>query len=315
METIYLNREETASLPPSVATLGFFDGVHRGHQALIAQVISLAQATGLASMVVTFDRHPRQVLHQNYQPELLTTLDMKLQRLAETGVDRVVVVHFDTLLASLSAHDFMQNILLEQLCVKKLIIGYDNRFGHNRAEGFDDYVGYGQQLGIEVIHGEAFSLDDVQVSSSVVRAFLKEGEIAMANRCLGYEYTLGGRIVDGVKQGRKMGYPTANLDTKDFGQLIPANGVYAVRVGLKGYDKLLPAMTDVGTRPTFGDNQLTIETFIFNFHEDIYGQPMHLSFVRRVRDDLKFDIVNQLVTQLKEDERMIEKIFKKDNNE
>ncbi|MBM6992830.1 MAG: bifunctional riboflavin kinase/FAD synthetase [Prevotella sp.] len=314
MKIIYLNHQQPAEgFSSCVATLGFFDGVHRGHQFLMHHVIEEAQSLGLPSMVITLDCHPRQVLHSDYQPELLTTLDAKLQLIEKTGVDIVVVLHFDETLARLSAREFMAGVLKDQLNVSKLVIGYDNRFGHNRAEGFDDYVRYGQELGIQVIQSHPYEYKGIQVSSSVVRAFLKEGEVDLANSCLGYAYTLTGKVVDGFKQGRELGYPTANLDTEDSGQLIPACGVYATQVKVGESDKWLPAMTDIGTRPTFGDFQRTIETYIFNFHSDIYGCPLALSFVHRIRAEKKFDNVTLLVEQLKEDERMVEELFRKNH--
>ncbi len=310
MRIIYLNR---ASAPeqaePCVATLGFFDGVHRGHQFLIRHVVDEAHARGLSSMVITFDQHPRQVLQQDYQPELLTTLEAKLRLLENTGVDLVTVLHFDAEMANLSARDFMRQVLKERLGVCSLYIGYDNRFGRGRADGFDSYVEYGREMGIDVTLGEAFELNGIKVSSSVVRAFLKEGEIRLANSCLGYDYTISGKVVDGYKQGRKLGFPTANLDTAGTGQLIPASGIYAVRVQIGTDETLLPGMTDIGNRPTFGQYKQSIETYIFNFHDDIYGEPMRLTFVQRIRSEKKFDNVTLLVEQLKDDERRVEEIF------
>lgn len=311
MKTIYLN-DNTAPLEPSVATIGFFDGVHRGHQFLISHVRQEAAQSGLQSLVVTFDRHPRQVLRKDYQPELLSTLDSKLLLLSKTGVDATALLHFDEAMASLSARDFMALILRDRLNVRKLIIGYDNRFGHNRSEGFDDYVRYGRELGIEVIHNQAFTLNGVNVSSSVVRAFVKEGEIELANQCLGYPYTIAGKVVDGHKEGRRIGFPTANLDTSDFGQLIPGGGVYAVKVRLERSLAYKPAMMNIGTRPTFGGDERTLETYIFNFNEDIYGRMLMVSFVHRIREERKFDNVTQLVEQLKEDEKMVGQQFEKD---
>lgn len=199
-------------MPEFVATIGFFDGVHRGHRFLIDRVIEEAQRSGMSSAVITFDRHPREVLQTDYQPDLLSTLDEKLLLLSKTHVDNTVVLHFDASLAALTAHDFMRDVLQGELKVRKLIIGYDNRFGHNRSEGFDDYVRYGKELGIEVICADAFLPDDVRVSSSVIRTCLREGRVEEANRLLGYDYTIESRIVSGYQNGRKMGFPTANLD-------------------------------------------------------------------------------------------------------
>lgn len=301
-------------MAPCVATLGFFDGVHLGHRFLIGQVINEARMMGLPSMVITFDRHPREVLHQDYQPELLTTLDSKLTLLEHTGVDRVVVLRFDETMAQLSAGDFMNRVLRDQLNVEKLVIGYDNRFGHNRSDGFDDYVRYGREIGMDVVHSSAFKLNGIEVSSSVVRTFLKEGEIELANRCLGYPYTIVGKVVDGYKVGRTMGYPTANLDTSGSGQLIPADGVYAAKVRIRGEESSLPGMTDIGTRPTFGERKRTLETYIFNFNENIYGKKISLSFIKHIREERKFDNVTLLVEQLKEDERIIEELFNNEKN-
>lgn len=311
MKTIYLNGH-TEPLEPCVATIGFFDGVHRGHQYLISHVRQEAARSGLSSLVVTFDRHPRQVLRQDYQPELLSTLDTKLLLLSKTGVDATALLHFDTAMASLSARDFMAHVLRDRLNVRKLIIGYDNRFGHNRAEGFDDYVRYGRELGIEVIHNPAFVMGGVNISSSVVRAFVKEGEIELANRCLGYDYTIAGKVVGGHKEGRRLGFPTANLDTTSFGQLIPAGGVYAVKVRLEHSMAFRPAMMNIGTRPTFGGHTRSLEVYIFNFDENIYGRVLQVSFVSRIREERKFANVTQLVDQLKEDEKQVEQQLSKE---
>lgn len=309
MNTAFLDQDHISNIGPCVATLGFFDGVHLGHRFLIEQVINEARVMGLPSIVITFDRHPREVLHQDYQPELLTTLDSKLTLLEHTGVNRVVVLRFDETMAQLSAKDFMTRVLRDQLNVVKLVIGYDNRFGHNQSEGFDDYVQYGREMGMDVMHSSAFKLNGIEISSSVVRSFLKEGEIELANRCLGYPYTITGKVVDGYKIGRKMGYPTANLDTQSSGQLVPADGVYATKVCIGDTENGLPGMTDIGTRPTFGGQKRTLETYIFNFNENIYGRRISLSFIKHIRKERKFDNVTLLVEQLKKDESIIEDLF------
>lgn len=296
-------------LRPCVATIGFFDGVHRGHQFLIANVMEEARKAGLQSLVITFDRHPRQVLSQDYQPRLLTTLERKLQLLSLTGVDNVAVLHFTKDMAGLSARDFMQQILHDKLNVRELIIGYDNRFGHNRAEGFDDYVGYGKEMGIKVMQSTPFSVGDIKVSSSLTRSFLEGGEVEMAARCLGRPYELSGTVVKGFQQGRKLGFPTANLDTGDSGLLIPKGGVYAVKASIDDHQRLMPAMMDIGTRPTYGGTKLSLEVNIFNFHGCLYGKPLSVQFIKRVRDDIKFDSIEALAAQIQKDKEAITKIF------
>ena len=296
-------------MPKLVATIGFFDGVHRGHRFLIDRVIEEAQRSGMSSAVITFDRHPREVLQTDYQPDLLSTLDEKLLLLSKTHVDNTVVLHFDASLAALTAHDFMRDVLQGQLKVRKLIIGYDNRFGHNRSEGFDDYVRYGKELGIEVIRADAFLPDDVRVSSSVIRTCLREGRVEDANRLLGYDYTIESRIVSGYQNGRKMGFPTANLDVTRCQQLLPASGVYAVLVRLKDSVGWKRGMMNIGHRPTFNGRTTSMEVNLFNFTGDLYGQELLVSFISKIRDERKFDSIDALAEQLQHDKVQINKLF------
>ena len=296
-------------MPELVATIGFFDGVHRGHRFLIDRVIEEAQRSGMSSAVITFDRHPREVLQTDYQPDLLSTLDEKLLLLSKTHVDNTVVLHFDASLAALTAHDFMRDVLQGQLKVRKLIIGYDNRFGHNRSEGFDDYVRYGKELGIEVIRADAFLPDDVRVSSSVIRTCLREGRVEDANRLLGYDYTIESRIVSGYQNGRKMGFPTANLDVTRCQQLLPASGVYAVLVRLKDSVGWKRGMMNIGHRPTFNGTTTSMEVNLFNFSGDLYGQELLVSFISKIRDERKFDSIEALAEQLQHDKVQINKLF------
>ena len=299
-------------LQACVATIGFFDGVHRGHQFLIRHLVETARQDGLASTVITFDEHPRKVLQSDYQPEMLSTLDSKLLLLSKTEVDNAVVLHFDRQMAALSAREFMQQVLHDHLNVKKLFVGYDHRFGHNRAETFDDYVRYGKEMGIEVVKNESFQIDGINISSSVIRSFLKEGEIEMANQCLGYPYTIIGKVVNGYHEGRKLGFPTANLDISHFGQLIPAPGVYAVKARMENTVVWKHGMMNIGTRPTFNGKGITLETHIFNFDGDIYNQLLLVSFVKRIRGERKFDGPEELALQLKEDEETVLSLFDKE---
>ena len=296
-------------MPELVATIGFFDGVHRGHRFLIDRVIEEAQRSGMLSAVITFDRHPREVLQTDYQPDLLSTLDEKLLLISKTHVDNTVVLHFDASLAALTAHDFMRDVLQGELKVRKLIIGYDNRFGHNRSEGFDDYVRYGKELGIEVIRADAFLPDDVRVSSSVIRTCLREGRVEDANRLLGYDYTIESRIVSGYQNGRKMGFPTANLDVTRCQQLLPASGVYAVLVRLKDSVGWKRGMMNIGHRPTFNGTTTSMEVNLFNFSGNLYGQELLVSFISKIRDERKFDSIDALAEQLQHDKVQINKLF------
>lgn len=318
MRTLYYNKGvfatptgsgESINLKSCVATIGFFDGVHRGHQFLIRHLVEAARNEGMESTIITFDEHPRKVLQSDYQPEMLSTLDSKLLLLSKTEVDNTVVLHFDKTMASLSAREFMQQVLHDHLHVRKLFIGYDHRFGHDRKETFEDYVKYGKELGIEVVRNQAFTLNDIHVSSSVIRSFLREGEVEMANQCLGYPYTIIGKVVSGFHEGRKLGFPTANLDISHFGQMIPATGVYAVRVRLENSVEMKRGMMNVGTRPTFNGKRITLETHIFNFDGDIYDQLLLVNFAHRIRGERKFESPKELAEQLKEDEETVLELF------
>lgn len=305
MKTTYLPDNLSSDESPCVATVGFFDGVHRGHCFLISQVVEEAKASGMSSLVVTFDRHPSQVLKDDYQPELLTTLDNKLVFLSKTGIDHVVVLHFDGEMARMSACDFMEKVLSRQLNVRKLLVGYDNRFGHGRQDGFNDYVRFGNQMGMEVIQGKDLLVEGRNVSSSAIRHFIRQGEMEIANHLLGYPYIIMGKVVGGMQEGRKMGFPTANIDLSETCQLIPAPGAYAVRVRLPQSVAMRPAMMNIGTRPTFGGSSLSVEVHIFQFDEDLYGQQLYVSVEKRIREERKFDSVNQLREQLKMDRQMV----------
>lgn len=287
----------------SVATIGFFDGVHLGHCHLIDTVKAIAEERGLASCVVTFDRHPREVVQPEWCPEMLTTADEKTVLLNATGIDHCEVLHFDHTLASLSAHDFMLHVLKERLDVSVLVIGYDNRFGHNRSEGYEDYVRYGKEIGIEVMQGKELKAEETHVSSSAIRRMLKQGDIENATRCLGHDYQLTGTVVGGEHIGRSIGFPTANIHPDDSGKLIPENGVYAVDVWSEGSDicKHTRAMLNIGTRPTFNGKATTIEVHIPDFSGDLYGKTLSIVFRSRIREERRFDSPQELVEQLNKD--------------
>ena len=290
-----------------IATIGFFDGVHIGHCHLINMLKKVARERGVEACVITFDRHPRQLVQPEWCPEMLTTLEEKTQLLEATGIDRCEVLHFDREMANQSAHDFMLHTLKEKLGVSILVTGYDNRFGHNRSEGFEDYVRYGKEIGIEVIKGEELTDGSNNVSSSSIRRMLKEGRIEDATRCLGREYQLTGTVVGGEHIGRTIGFPTANIRPDDSSKLIPANGVYAVDVWSQAGDiNRERAMLNIGTRPTFNGTATTIEVHIPHFAGNLYGSTLSIAFLRKIREERKFDSPEALVEQLNKDLNNIE---------
>ena len=314
MIKITLN-EGITDVCPSVATIGFFDGVHRGHRFLINNVVKEAASRGLQSTVVTFDRHPRQVLGSDFQPRLLSTNEEKMLLLSKTGVERCVMLPFSEQMAQMTACDFMKKILHDRLGVQVLIIGYDNRFGHNRSEGFNDYVRYGREMGIEVMSAQSFLLHGINVSSSVIRSFLQEGEIEMAENCLGYPYFFTGKVVKGFRVGHELGFPTANIEQDNMLKMIPSPGVYAVKVRIEGTVELKHAMMNIGTRPTFNGTQQTLEVHILNFNDDIYGKMISVAFVHKLRNERQFPSKEALSEQLVKDAQMVEEQFEKDIEE
>lgn len=291
-------------LRPCAATIGFFDGVHLGHRYLIGLVREAAAARSLASLVITFPVHPRKVMQAGYQPRMLSSFDEKCTLLADTGVDYCAALPFTRELAAYSAREFMQ-MLYDRLQVRALVIGYDHRFGRNRSEGFAEYCRYGDAMGMEVLRAEAYERGGASVSSSVVRLLLEEGEVALAAGCLGYNYALTGRVIGGQQIGRTLGYPTANIEVADGDKLIPADGVYAVRVSVGS--QTYKGMLNIGLRPTIeAASGRTIEVHLLHFEGNLYDTLLRVEFVARIRGEQKFPTREALAARLQEDAREAE---------
>jgi len=290
------------------ATIGFFDGVHRGHCYLLEHLCREAHDRGMKSMAITFDRHPREVVQPGWHPQLLTTLDEKCALLSETGIDMLVVLNFNSLMASLTARQFMDEVLRLRLGVSFLLTGYDNRFGHHRTETFSDYVVYGNEMGIEVVCAQPLIQNAKAFSSSLVRQLLSEGDVSAASECLGRYYSISGHVIHGERKGHSLGFPTANLLPDEPLKLIPARGAYAVEATFHDGTRY-PAMANIGTRPTFSGVQQTLETHIFNFDTDIYGQRLTISFVTRLRGEKTFPTPEALALQLGQDREKAERIL------
>jgi len=294
-----------------VATIGMFDGVHRGHQFVLRQVVEQARERGLRTLAVTFDG---QRTADNGQRVVLTPLDQKRLLISKIGIERVEVLPFTEELRRMTACQFMKYMLKERFGVQVLLIGYDNRFGYRRAEGFDDYVRYGRELGIEVISLSQAPSDgkDTAVSSTVIRQQLAEGRVAEAAKYLGYPYTIQGKVTHGEHVGTGLGFPTANLHPDCQQQVIPAPGVYAVKVRLQNSAEFKHGMMNIGRRPTFDGHRQTLETHIFQLSEDLYGQQLQVSFVRRLRDERRFDSPAALKEQLRQDAFQAKQILNND---
>ena len=278
-------------------TIGFFDGVHRGHRYLLQQLESLAETTGLSAVAVTFDCHPRQIICKDFVPSLLTTQEEKLRMLSETFSGEIVVLPFTLELSKLTAKEFMQSVLREKLNAKLLLMGYNHRFGHGGGSP-EEYIAWGRDTGIEVIQADALAGE--KVSSSRIRSLISLGEIEKANAMLGYPYFLTGEVTGGKQIGRQIGFPTANLLLPEQ-KILPACGVYAVWVIMPDGTKR-GGMLCIGHRPTIESNgELSIEVHIFDFNGNLYGKQICLDFIGNLREERHFASLEELQQQLEID--------------
>jgi riboflavin kinase/FMN adenylyltransferase len=293
-----------SGLPPDVTrtalTVGSFDGVHRGHQDVLRQLVERARRLGVHSLLVTFDPHPLEVVNPAAAPRLLTVGDEKLEVLAESGIDFVAVLPFTLALAAFSAERFVEEILLGRFRMHDLLMGYDHRFGHNRSGDAETMRRLGAARGFEVNAVPAVTVNGGQsVSSTAIRRAVAGGDLEGAFRGLGRHYSLGGSVVQGARRGRLLGFPTANVAVPGPRKLLPPEGVYAVRVQtpMGPYDGML----NLGPRPTFGDAESVVEAHLFDANRDLYGARLRVDFVARLRDTQKFSGVEALRAQLEQD--------------
>ena len=284
----------------SVITIGTFDGVHVGHRAIMQRLVAAAKEQGLVSAVLTFFPHPRMVLQKNSDIKLINTLSEKKQLLEDIGLDYFVVEPFTYEFSRLSALEYVRDILVTQLKAKKIIIGYDHRFGRNRNADIQDLKKYGEQFGFEVEEISAQQLDEVSVSSTKIRKALAQGDIHTANTYLGYAFTIQGVVTKGKALGRTIGYPTANLHVPQTYKLIPKNGVYVVKALVN--NTLTYGITSIGTNPTVGGTAKSIETFFLDTNTDLYGKELQLQFLQHIREEATFKDLESLKQAIQKDE-------------
>ncbi|GAB4250352.1 MAG: bifunctional riboflavin kinase/FAD synthetase [Vicingaceae bacterium] len=304
---IYNHIDDFQIVNNPVVTTGTFDGVHLGHKKIIQQVIDLSKKINGDSVILTFFPHPRWVLFNDYDLKLLNTLDEKIELLKKTGVDHLIIHPFTKDFSRISSFDFIKNILVKKLNTKKLVIGYDHHFGKNREGTFEHLKEYGPVYGFEVEEIPALDVQNINISSTKIRNSLAIGEINAANSFLGYHYFLHGKVVEGDKIGRKIGFPTANIEISESYKLIPMNGVYGVKVELDGNEFF--GMMNIGNKPTIGDNKKSIEVHIFNFDGDIYNKQLKIEFYKRIRNEQKFNDLEALKNQLLTDEQQVKSFF------
>jgi riboflavin kinase/FMN adenylyltransferase len=284
----------------SVITIGTFDGVHVGHRAIMERLVASAKEQGLVSTVLTFFPHPRMVLQKNSDIKLINTLSEKKQLLEDIGLDYFVVEPFTHEFSRLSALEYVRDVLVTQLKAKKIIIGYDHRFGRNRNADIQDLKKYGEQFGFEVEEISAQQLDEVSVSSTKIRKALAKGDIQTANTYLGYAFTIEGVVTKGKALGRTIGYPTANLHVPQTYKLIPKNGVYVVKALVN--NTLTYGITSIGTNPTVGGTAKSIETFFLDTNTDLYGKELQLHFLQHIREEATFKDLESLKQAIQKDE-------------
>ena len=300
MKTIH-GIENFPSDEASIVTIGTFDGVHLGHQQILKQLIDTSQKSKLKSVLLTFFPHPKVVLQPDISMNLIQTIQEREKALENTGLDYLVIHPFSIKFSRLSADDYVKQILVEQLNVRKVVVGYDHRFGRNRTASLEDMYHYADIYDFEVIEIDAKKINSTAVSSTKIRKAIDDGNIELANNYLGHPFTIEGTVVHGDKRGRELSYPTANIDLQNQHKIVPKQGVYLVKS--KFNDRVVYGMMNIGTKPTFDKTMPSIEVHFMDWNGDLYGQEIQLELLKWVREERKFKTVKELQTQIQMDEQ------------
>ena len=285
----------------TIVTLGTFDGVHIGHNAILDKICKVAKHENLESVILTFFPHPRKIVSNNYDIKLLNTIEEKAILLEKKGIQNFIVHPFDKTFSELSPREFVTQVLVDKLNIQKIIIGHDHKFGKDRAADFNDLINFGKEFGFEVEEISAQQINEVSVSSTRIRNALLEGNVSLAKDYLGYPYVLTGNVVKGNQLGRTINFPTANIEIPEEYKLIPKNGVYIVTVNVS--NQTVFGMMNIGVKPTLGENKLSIEVHLLNFDKDIYNQKIQVHILERLRDEQKFESFEALKLQLEVDKQ------------
>ncbi len=296
---IFHTIQSFSSIKQSIVTIGTFDGVHIGHQKILNQITKSAHELNCESLVLTFFPHPRMVLQKDTEMKQLNSVNEKVALLANVGIDNLVIHPFDKEFSRLTAEEFVKEVLVDVFNIKKIVIGYDHRFGRNRTANIEDLNSFGEKYGFEVEQISAEEINEVSVSSTKIRSALLEGNVEIATSYLGYNYSITGIVSKGKQLGRTIGFPTANLKIEDENKLIPSNGVYIAKSCING--KTIYGMMNIGTRPTVDGSNQSIEIHFFDFKDDIYSDEITITFLKRMRDEQKFESIDALKTQLNKD--------------
>lgn len=296
---IFHSIHDFVSTKKTILTLGTFDGVHIGHKKILEKVIQNTFDSEYESVVLTFFPHPRMVLQEKSEVRLLNTIAEKIDLLETIGIQNLIIHPFDESFSRLTAEAFVKTILVDSLHIQKIIIGYDHRFGRNRTANIDDLITYGEQFDFEVEQITVQEINDVSISSTKIRNALLEGNMELANKYLGYEYSLSGKVSKGKQLGRTIGFPTANLKIEEEYKLIPKDGVYVVQSSIN--NKVVQGIMNIGNNPTVDGKNKSIEVHYFDFNEDLYHKKISVSILHRIRSEQKFENVTLLKKQLELD--------------
>lgn len=299
MKTFWSTLDFKSHTKKNIITIGTFDGVHLGHKSILEKMKNATQNNQHESLVLTFFPHPRMVLQQDSSIKLLNTIDEKATLLEKFGIDNLIIHPFDEAFSNLSAEEFVKDILVDKLNIHKIIIGHDHRFGKNRTADINDLIAFGKKYSFEVEQINAHEIDEIAISSTKIRKALIEGNIKLANQYLGYSYYISGKVVEGKKIGRTIGYPTANIQINENYKLLPKNGVYVVSSEIDNV--LYFGMMNIGKNPTIGENDQSIEVHFFNLNEDIYNKNLQILILEHIREEQKFNSLSELQAQLDKD--------------
>jgi riboflavin kinase/FMN adenylyltransferase len=305
---IYHHIDEFTRLNNAIVTIGTFDGVHLGHRKIIAGIKELAESTGGETVLLTFFPHPRMILHpEDESIKLINTMPEKAELLEELGIEHLIITPFSRDFSNQTAEEYIRDVLVNKIGTKKIVIGYDHRFGKDRQGGLDELLQMGPVYGFEVVEIPEQDINDVAISSTRVRSALLEGKIELANTLLGYPFYITGTVVRGDQLGRQIGYPTANIVIPERYKLIPSHGIFAARVIIDGL--LYNGMAYIGSRPTINGLTRNIEVNIFDFDQDIYNRQIQMEFLNFVRDDMKFDSLDELKDQIAKDKVEVKRLL------
>ncbi len=311
---IYNHIDDFVKINNAVVTIGTFDGVHIGHQKIISRLIEVSRQIHGETVILTFFPHPRMILHpEDHEIKMISTMSEKAERLEKIGIDHLIITPFTRDFSNLSPQDYIRNILVDKIGTKQIIIGYDHRFGKDRTGGMEELQRFSKDFGFEIEEIPEQDINDVAVSSTKIRSAILSGDVKTAHDFLGYPFHLTGKVIKGDQLGRTLGYPTANLFIEETYKLIPADGIYAVRVKIESGENVntLNGMAYIGHRPTLNGMTRNIEVNIFDFNADIYGLSMRIDFLHFIRGDEKFNSLDELKAQLAKDETVVRNMLQK----